>query len=355
MKNIIVVIIAVIGIAIIAGLIYFGWGFIRDFFSAGEEQPAAAPEAALGPNPFFQNQALQYWFEGKTPYYLDAEGKIIRQNGSDEKEVGTVNAAPILSALPSPDGRSVIVSFGNPQNPQFSVFSASTTSWRSLAPETKAVAWSTDGAAIASIEDINGVISIFTSNADGTKRVKIMDINVIDAGLEWISGNTMLLTEKSSALLNNSLWLVDVKNKTVQLAARALGLTFKTFQNRGLMFSASGQTKTLELKSADGSQRITALPFVTLPEKCTIYSLAVYCAVPSNLFGHEILPDDYLKGKFYSEDDIYKYDPENGLLETIYVSSPNSAPIDAVNLKINGKKLFFLNRYDGYVYAVDLH
>ena len=350
MKITITIILIIIGIAVIAGLAYYGWGFVRELLFVSEESPVGVTdESPTVLRQVFQNPAINYWLG----YYIDFEGNIIKVGGSEEEVVGRVNAAPILSVLPSQSGIEAVVAFGNPHNPQFSVFNASTTEWRPLGPETRAIAWSPDGLRLASIESINGVTSIFTSGANGNKGNKIMDISLVDVGLEWIYENKILITEKPSALLTGSIWVIDVKNKTIQLAAEAKGLILKQHQNKGIMFSVVDGFPLIELKTTDKDLPTIRLPFITLPEKCTIGDTNLYCAAPVNITDKILLPDDYLKKKFYSDDVIYEYALDKKSIRTIFRLSQDSA-IDAINLKIIGDKLFFINRYDNYVYSIDL-
>ena len=109
----------------------------------------------------------------------------------------------------------------------------------------------------------------------------------------------------------------------------------------------------IELKPTDKDLPTIRLPFITLPEKCTIGDTNLYCAAPVNITDKILLPDDYLKKKFYSDDVIYEYALDKKSIRTIFRLSQDSA-IDAINLKIIGDKLFFINRYDNYVYSIDL-
>jgi len=356
MRALTVTIIAIIGVVAVAGAAYFGWNFLRGEQTQLTEQSSQQITAETNkkdPEQVFKNPAIDYWLapseaEGFTAYYVNFDGQIIK-TGKEEEKIGEINVSPVLSILPSPNGNEIIASFGNPQNPQFSIFNASTTEWRPLAPETKTAVWSPDGSRIAAIEAGN-TISIYTYNSSGNNKTKITDVALFDAILYWPSKNLILIAEKPSSTLIGNLWTVNVSEKTIQLAVSATGLMFNPFQEKGFMFSSE---KGLEMRSADARQTIEQFPFFSLPNKCVAEDKAAYCALITNALNKYDIPDDYLKKKLYSDDMIVKYNFEDKTLETI-LNRNTDFSIDATNLKINGDKLFFINRYDNNVYSITL-
>jgi hypothetical protein len=245
-----------------------------------------------------------------------------------------------------------VISFGNPQNPQFSIFHASTSAWQPLATTVKAAAWSPDGTKIAYLEENGDTTVLYISAVDGSQKKKILDLHIIDVKINWVSEKNILITQKPSASFIGSIWLVDISKATLEHVTAGRGLDLAASQQGGLLFS--NQLQTIQMTAPDAKSTLSTLPFITLPEKCVIDATYVYCATPQNLNLKEIneLPDAYFKKQLYTADDIFKYDIINNSMEPIFNSE--EITIDAVNLVPHNGNLFFINRYDGLIYSIKL-
>ena len=77
------------------------------------------------------------------------------------------------------------------------------------------------------------------------------------------------------------------------------------------------------------------------------------CAVPRDQQGLKIaqLPDEYQKNALFTSDNFYKINLADGSLFTIF-DDPSIA-IDATNMKVVNKTLFFVNRFDSKLYSLN--
>ncbi|MBI4119758.1 MAG: hypothetical protein HY456_02850 [Parcubacteria group bacterium] len=354
MRNTSAIIIGIVGVIIVAVGLYFGWNFIRNTFFAPEEQPTQ-PAPASNLQPVSESSVLAYWFNGNYIYYVNYDGQVLRRatSGSDQEQV--ISQAIISSAssvLPSPDGTMAIIGFGNPQNPQFSIFHTATSTWQPLAREIRAVAWSPDGTQLAYLEERTDAAALVTSRIDGTQQKKILDLHILDAEINWVAEKEILILEKPSVALSGSIWLVDTDKGGMEQVASGNGLTFTASDKGGLLFLKAGQRHMIEFTTADAKRTVTTLPFVTLPEKCAVNITSIYCALPQNLVENPDLPDAYYKKQLRADDDIYKYDVINASVEKILDGSETA--VDAIGLTLHDNQLFFINRYDSLVYSLKL-
>ncbi|MDP2934538.1 MAG: hypothetical protein Q8N59_02120, partial [bacterium] len=93
-------------------------------------------------------------------------------------------------------------------------------------------------------------------------------------------------------------------------------------------------------------------------EKCTWPQdiRYVYCAVPKNITEAQVLPDDFYKGTFASNDDFFKINLETGEATKLLDDSLMVETYDANDVFIspNESYLFFVNKVNGLLYSIKL-
>lgn len=195
----------------------------------------------------------------------------------------------------------------------------------------------------------------------------------------WLNQNTVLLSEKSSALIGSSLWKYDVGRKSfIALETNKPGLqsAWNTSGTLGLVFGTKQSGRGGDLMLTDGSGKVLyRINFLTLPSKCLFAEKAsalpsaststvplkqapgkeiLYCAIhrdPEKLRTSQ-LPDSYEKRELFTSDDFYMIDLGSGNTSPVFVDPEKD--LDADNLKIFNNKLFFVNRFDARLYAISL-
>lgn len=199
----------------------------------------------------------------------------------------------------------------------------------------------------AFVQEENG--EIFLKIVDiKTKKIKLSEkVNLEDVEVVWIKPSEVFLVSKPSALIPTSAWSFNLKNK---------GLKYIFKNEPGLMLNWSGNgdyvlkfNERLSLVNNKSGQKIN-LPFLTMPSKCVFDEEVIYCAIPKTIPSNVVLPDDYLKHKFYSDDRILKITLNPTKTEILF-NSPN-IKIDALNLRLINQGLYFINRYDDKIYKL---
>lgn len=183
-------------------------------------------------------------------------------------------------------------------------------------------------------------------------KLNLLDIRAVS----YAPGKTFII-EKPSALIPSSIGEFNTKTKALTLIAeKELGLMMQWFMNGrwALRFSVN-QARVPALVFIDTATREKIpLYFKTLPAKCTIAgkSPIVYCGVPLEIPPGIILPDDYLKKKFYSRDRIITIDMHGARVKELPIAS--DSPLDIYNPAVIHNALFFINRYDEKIYTLPL-
>lgn len=360
-------IIFLIIVAALGGALYFFWPLFKSLFinsSTTDIQPVPQPKVeetnylkTLVSRPIFN-----YWFLGGEVYYLTAAGEIFRISAegthrrADSPEIIDVDS--INSFKPSFDRKSVLITFSDVadnNNPILLVFNTETNSWLPVDKNVVSAAWHPSQNQIVYLKSDTNVLSLKMITLATQKTTEVIKLNMEDVILEWVTPDEIYISEKPSSLLAGSVWALNISKKTLRPVVK---------DEYGLMVQWAEDGKTaLKFTSRRGENKIefidlnnTTLSAVglslTLPSKCVFEGVIIYCAVSRNIPDNIILPDDYLKLKFYSEDDFWSWNTETG--ETKLIFDFKNESIDAEKIDKNGSKLFFINRYTGSLNSLEI-
>jgi hypothetical protein len=369
-RKIIIIVVIVLSLAA-AGLgVYFAWKKSRQILTPPDAGQSAVEQAQLPPlaekklKILSDQPIFNYWVYATGTqaeiFYLNQDGQIfkIKEDGEDEA-VAAELMENLQSVKSSADGKYVLIKFGDRNFTEFAIFNGESKIFQMLPENTSAAAFSPDGKQIAYLDRTG----LFVKDLEGVKPKvsKILSFNQKDHNLEWILPEIVVLTSKPSAFAKSSIWSLNIKNKAFQLLSpiEFEGLMVKwsvdaAVKNKlGLQFNSrlEGREGSLILINEKGEKQAN-LNFLTLPDKCHFSEPQIYCAVPSEIPAQTVLPDDYLKRAFYSNDFIYQIDiAQNSFTEILSAGNPI---IDAVGLRFIEGKLLFVNRYDNKLYQFNL-
>lgn len=296
-------------------------------------------------------------------FYINQYGQILklRDNKTDEI-ISERRIDHLQSVKANKNGKLVIVKFGDlnsdsdSSSSQFELFNLETKVWQVL-ENISAVDFSPDGTKIAYLENAGDlIIKELFNTSPKYKPSKILTLNQKDFDLKWLMEEKILLTSKPSYQYASEIWAVDVKNKTMELfmGDRGLIINWAADSILGLKFKSDDRGNG-SLNLIDNSGTIKAnLGFSTLPDKCLIGLVKIYCALSqgSTAIKAPKLPDDYLKRAVYFNDYIYELDVDKNILTRIFNETEPS--LDATHLSLFGDKLLFINRYDNKIYSLRL-
>jgi hypothetical protein len=118
-----------------------------------------------------------------------------------------------------------------------------------------------------------------------------------------------------------------------------------------------GNILKMELGNADGSS-YKNLDIPTIVDKCvwSKNNREIYCALPSDISGDIVMPNDYYNEKIFTRDSFWKIDVESGEKERIIELDEIRDAYDASNLFLSLKEdiLFFVDREDSRLYRLIL-
>lgn len=378
MKKTIIIISVVLGILAILVGVYFAWRKTKAILTPpGLSTPTSSiPSVSVSFSasttttiPALKLQILSgqpifdYWVFSSTPtstnkiFYLSQDGKIFELKEDAKSEAVALDPIEnIQTVKSSSDGKRIIIKYGDIISPQFIIFNSETKIFEVLPGNIAAAAFSPDAKKIAYLDKTSGNLTVKDLVGAKPQTVKILTISQKDFDLEWTLPEKIILTPKPSAFYPASTWSIDIKKKTItSLGTEANGLIINWAPDGklGLKFSSrlGGRGGSLYLINEQGLNQ-AQLDIMTLPEKCFVSELQIYCGIPNNISNNTVLPDDYLKRQVYFRDSLFQIDVAKNSISEIFDGSDKN--IDAINLKLVNNKLFFINRYDNMLYQLEL-
>ncbi len=311
--------------------------------------------------------------------YIKTDGKIIRERGGVLESLSEGRVENLQGSDISRDGSFVFLSFGDRNSPQSSLFDSKNKTWQPFAESISAYSWSQTGASLAYLVRGKGGNDLMTRDFSDpkSKPKKVLTLHMKDVQIDWVAKDKILLTEKTSAYTTGAAWMVGLTGSTLEnVFPDQLGLRVKWdgLINKGLAWTGNRAQRGGSLLLIGANQNILQqFEFMTLPDKCafdtemikvstttkiagskklatTTVEIAgdtsLFCGVPQNqrLLQINPTPDTYDQRAIYTEDNIYKIDVKSGNIQLMPQDSWGA--VDVGDIKISGKKIFILNRFN---------
>jgi len=305
----------------------------------------------------------KYWIDMQTEgiFYLNENGRVFLVNKNAGKEdieitkqdIGAPNTIEI-----GPNSQKILAAFGDPRLPRWGVFDDVDQTWRPLPSNILNAVWGMDNGTLYGIIQNEGVPALALldiSKGDVTTKILIKDFRFNDIQLSFRPPSTLLLIERGSSKYPSRIWSFDVSDLSLHLLlGPEKGLIFSQSEDKRVFFSFQGNA--FHILSPQTISPVVPVPFVTVPEKCAFGGVIVYCFVPtSQNFKNAMLPDDYFKSKIFTVDSLFEVNLSNGgLASSNLPKTINNGVFDAISPKFSKGFLYFINRYDGYLYALNL-
>ncbi|MEK7555558.1 MAG: hypothetical protein AAB516_01930 [Patescibacteria group bacterium] len=371
MKKTIITIGVILGIIAMGLGVYFAWKKSQEILTPpiSDQQPITnnqqqLPSATEKLKVLSDQPVFDYWTittgTSTKIFYINKTGQILKVNppagGGKDEIISSQTINNLQQAKSSNNGERILLKLGGADSPQFNIFNATNNIWELLPSGITTADFSPSNKEIAYLKTNGDKSDLIIKNLTASKTNKIISIAQNDFDLNWLTDEIILLTDKPSFYIDDDIWALNIKNKTIKKITSGRGLLTNWSPNgdSGIKFSVDQQRNSyLELINNDGTIR-ASFDFSTLPDKCVFDSLKIYCAVPqiNNSIQKPAFPDDYLKRAVYFKDIIYKMDIEQNTFEMIYANP--EIDIDASHLSISDNQLLFINRYDSKLYELIL-
>ena len=293
-------------------------------------------------------------------YFKKSNGHLMERalDGTREIAVLDSNIQGLKSAIWAPDKKQLIYILNSEEKYYYNLETQQTIL---LDPNIKNIVWSPDSLQIAyKFTDLKTKINgIATSKPNGENSKLIYSTILKNLNLSWPEQNKITFLQNASAFAPSALYSINPSNSNFDIILNNYYGLITHYTENNLIYSYSEKRGT-ELKSFAlnaNTKKSQSLGLSTIANKCTIDTnfLIAYCAVPENLNGKNILPDDYYKNLINFHDAIQSIDLATGKKQKI-ASQSELENIDAWNLILspNNDKLYLTDKNTGILYLINL-
>ncbi len=294
-------------------------------------------------------------------YYISTRGVVRSAKPGPDPEISTRSFSAINEVRPDDEGGRVLISFGDPKNPDWGMFDSKDGVWRPLPSYIKDIIWGEgedEVVVIARTEKGKSLVSFdieeLQNGENEVSEVLIDNFTLKDIEISFSSPNSVIIIEKPASFYGSRVWKFDVDDKElVQIMGPIKGLVMD-WKKEGIVFEYESEDNWFSILDKNLNDILPVI-FTTLPSKCGTDGEKIYCFVPYTSFSdldNIKPPEDYFKNKFYTSDLFYKIDIESGELEKQINITDFKMNIDGLKPEKIGKGIYFINKYDKVLYRL---
>ncbi|MDI6733955.1 MAG: hypothetical protein QMD50_00470 [Patescibacteria group bacterium] len=294
-------------------------------------------------------------------FYFSEDGKVLNAKEGSDIEILSQTVSALNFIEKAPGSEKILAAFEDPKNPSWGIFDLIDKVWRPLPQEIINATWGEKSTELITLIKNKNEINLSyldVSKPQPAQKIIIKDFKLKDLKLVFKSPQTLLLIEKPSNEYLGRAWQLDLKKLTLNLIiGPEKGLVLKWSDDKSLALKFSSPDNLLVL---DQNLKILTPPvFSTLPQKCAFVASKklIYCFVPqeSTADSKFVLPDDYLMERLLTVDNLISLNLETDETTKIFSSGYDPvSPVDVRNPQVLGNSIYFINRYDNYIYKLEL-
>ena len=334
----------------------------------GEEEALLAPAFQLTKLSEDGLLVFDYWSspQNNEVYYLTLDGKVFNAKKGPDPNVSTRIITALNFIEISPDGKKILVAFGDPKSPDWSIFDVLDRVWRPLALPATYATWGENSNELIGILQNNDsrnlsridLSKILSGETVGAYETLINNFQLYDVVFTHLSPNTLIIKEKSASFYAGRVWQLTLDTLDLKLLmAPERGIITRWVKDVNIVFKFSPPSQFFILNRDFAN--IIPVFFTSLPSKCGVGDSYIYCFSPQE-FPPELpntqIPDDYFQKRFYTIDSFYTINRDSNEISLILNSNTSSiSAIDAEAVKVFGGKIYFINRYNQGLYRITLN
>jgi hypothetical protein len=181
-----------------------------------------------------ETEVFGFWENKETGdvYYVSTRGDIKIAKVGPDLEISTREISAINNIESDVEGERVLISFGDPNNPDWGLFDSSDEVWRPLPSYIKDVVWSSEEdevISIASTEEGKSLVSFdveeLRNGEDQVKEFLIRDFSLKDVEINFSPPSSVIIMEKPASFYRSRVWKLNIDDKKMtQIKAPTKGL-----------------------------------------------------------------------------------------------------------------------------------
>lgn len=303
----------------------------------------------------------------ETIFYISEIGNIYQIKDNKEEKIITEGINPIKKIIFSPNKEKFLIAFENPITPQWLIFDLLDKNFRNFYNNNELTIidadWLNENAFLILNEkkgELNQEIAkINLKDLNYNKEELLNNLNITDVNLIALSDEKIILVEKPNENYKINSWLINLKTKEVkEILEPEIGLSLKKIKlnNQNFILKQSIEKPNIILFDEDFNKLFEIEE--SFIYKCSANNNKILCFESET----ELKLNKYLTKEQFSKDyaikviDFEGIDKNYTTLKTNikYISLPNNINIDGIYPYFFKNKIYFINKYDNYLYEFDL-
>lgn len=293
-------------------------------------------------------------------YYITTRGLVKSAKEGPDLEISTRSFSGINDVRADSEGERVLVSFGDPRDPEWGLFDSGDGVWRPIPSYIRDAVWGDRDEVIAVVATENGesLVSFDITklqNGGDVEEVLVENFTLKDIKMDFSSPDSVIISEKPASFYGSRVWKFNMDDKElIQILSPTRGLVMD-WQEDDIVFEFEYDGENSWFNILDGDlNNVLPVPFTTFPSKCNSADEKIYCFVPVSSLENMELPEDYLKSKFYTSDSLYELDIESKSLKQKVSADDFNINVDALYPEKIGGSVYFINKYDKGLYRLTI-
>ncbi|MFA5870524.1 MAG: hypothetical protein WC842_01375 [Candidatus Paceibacterota bacterium] len=317
---------------------------------SNEENPSGAVKTSFKELRKISDVPAQfYWYyaENNRIFYITKTGEIKKVIDGKSEAIALNPLSNVSTVRPNRGGSFVLLKFTTDTGTMWGVFSSMDEKITPLNSSIIDAVWDFYNENITASLSNGGKISIvsllreknYSENTILIPEIKLFDVDMVNK-----SPNELLFVEKFGNEYATSIWQYSTKTKLFSIVRSGL-LDFSLNPTLSAYFFSSKNDGFVIGNSS--LERYFPTTQKTLPEKCSSVLLTAFCFVPQT----SVSFFDWITNSVFSNDSLYAYDLDRQTEDKIPISDITKTQIDAKNLMPTASSLYFINKYDNFIYA----
>lgn len=292
-----------------------------------------------------------YWYyaENNRIFYITEGGEIKKVIDEKNEQISINPLKNVTVARSNRGGSLILLKFNTDSGVVWGIFSSMDEQIIPLNfPITDAV-WAFNNQDIIATISKNGktsVVSFSSLKTYSESVVLIPEIKLLDVDMIEKSQDELLFVEKPGGDYTTSIWQYNKKTKLFSVIRTGL-LDFSLHPTASNYFFSSKNDGFI----IGNNNFVHLIPTIheTLPEKCSSISTIAFCFIPQK----PIQLFDWITNSVFSNDSLYVYDLYSQEESGVDLEKITKTAIDAKNITPTYSSLYFINKYDNFIYALN--
>lgn len=300
-----------------------------------------------------------FWVNKKTNevFYTTREGNIYLAKEMGDQKISPQSVGIIYSLEPNQTGEKILAFFGERDSQQSGIFDVIDKTWAPLPSEILNATWGTSEKKLFGLVRVGlgkDLVEINTGKTPLVYKTLLKDFVLNDVLISVAPNDRIFIYERSGTFYPPKLWEFNPRDASLSLIIQsAPGGVFGFSKDMKNVFTLFPDKKQLSIIT--NSLKTTAYAdFFTIPDKCDMFASTTYCFVPEEQKDVVGFFDAYEQRKIFTSDTLMKFNLSTNEIGVLSASGALPYKTDASHVLFFENYVYFKNRYDNFLYRLNI-